>query len=143
MRVQALLIAAIGLLTGADDAVQKEYQRFEGTWLFASIEMDGMKLPLEQFKDSKLVVMPGGKFTMVAGPTTYGGTFKVDTSKTPRHIDVTFTEGPEKGKTLLGIYELEGETYKLCMADTGKDRPTAFASKPGSGHVLEVFKRQK
>jgi uncharacterized protein (TIGR03067 family) len=74
---------------------------------------------------------------------TYRGTFKLDLSKKPKEIDVVFTEGPEKGKTSLGIYELEGDVYKVCIGLTGKKRPTEFISKPGSGHVLEVLKRQK
>jgi uncharacterized protein (TIGR03067 family) len=30
-------------------------------------------------------------------------------------IDVTFKEGPEKGKTRRGIYVLEGDTHKICF----------------------------
>jgi hypothetical protein len=44
---------------------------------------------------------------------------------------------------MLGIYELDGDTYKLCGDMQGKSRPTEFAVKPGSGFVLEVLKREK
>jgi uncharacterized protein (TIGR03067 family) len=67
----------------------------------------------------------------------------VHPSAHPKTIDVTFTEGPEKGKSSYGIYELEGDTYRVCIGLTGKPRPTDFASTPGSGHVLEVLKREK
>ena len=49
----------------------------------------------------------------------------------------------ENDKTKLGIYELDGDTYKFCLAPAGKPRPTEFTSKEGSGHSLGVSKREK
>jgi hypothetical protein len=39
-----------------------------------------------------------------------------------------------------GIYELNGDTLKSCVASPGKERPTEFSAKAGSGHTLRVFK---
>jgi len=41
------------------------------------------------------------------------------------------------------IYELEGDTYKVCMALEGHPRPTEFVTRPGNGHVFEILKREK
>jgi len=73
---------------------------------------------------------------------TYEGTFKVDAARTPRTLDLLFTEGPEKGNTALGIYELDGDTWKLCLSVTAKTRPKEFATKAGSGYALETLKRE-
>ena len=44
----------------------------------------------------------------------------------------------------LGIYEFSGsDNFKTCWSPAGKERPTTFASKEGSGHLLFVFKREK
>jgi len=67
----------------------------------------------------------------------------VDVAKKPKQLDITFTDGPDKGKTTLAIYELEDDTYKVCIDVGEKGRPTEFASKKGSGHVLQVLKREK
>jgi uncharacterized protein (TIGR03067 family) len=133
-----------GLWAGAaeEDAAQKEYARFEGAWKFVSIEIEGKNMPEKFFKGSRLI-LKGPQFTYQEGGTTYKGTYKVDVSKKPNQIDMTFTEGPEKDKTMVGIYELDGDTYRVCVNPTGKGRPTEFASKPGSGHVLEVLNRVK
>jgi len=139
--LRSLLVLVVAVAPAAraeEDPAAKEYARFEGTWKFASVEAEGQKLPEAQFKDSRLV-LKGRSFTF----TEAGATYKVDLGKSPKQIDITFLEGPEKGKTMLGIYELEGDTYKVCLGLTGKSRPTAFVSKPGSGHVLEVLKRVK
>ena len=42
-----------------------------------------------------------------------------------------------------GIYELDGDTLKVCYAIDGGKRPAEFKAKPGSKHVLIVFKRLK
>lgn len=139
-----MILGVVFLLAAADatDEVKKEVARFEGTWKFVSVEMEKMKLPEEALKHPRLKI-EGDKFTVSEENISQSGTFKVDPSKKPKTIDVTFTDGPEKGKTSLGIYELEGDTYKICVDPEGKSRPTEFAIKPGSGHILEVLKREK
>jgi uncharacterized protein (TIGR03067 family) len=127
----------------ADDAVKKELARFEGTWKFVSIESEKEKISEEALKHPRLKIM-GDKFNVTEDENnSYGGTFKVDPTKKPKTIDVTFTTGPEKGKTSLGIYELEGDNYKVCIDPEGKSRPAEFAVKPGSGFYLEVLKREE
>jgi uncharacterized protein (TIGR03067 family) len=143
-----VLIAAAGpLLAGdkpAEDAVRKELQKFEGTWRITSLEMEGMKLPDDQVKQmAARLIIQGDQFTFKDPVSIHKGTFKVDPGKKPKQIDITFTEGPEKGKGIQGIYKLEGDTYTLCASIAGKERPVEFASKPGSGHVLEVLKREQ
>ena len=50
---------------------------------------------------------------------------------------------PAKGVTLKGIYKFEGETLTICYSGIGKERPTEFASKAGSGAMLFVQKKEK
>lgn len=144
MRLRLLIMVAAGIVLAADvkEEMQKEHQRFEGTWRFISLDAEGMKLGEEALMAYKLI-LKGKDFTMQAPEATYKGTYKVDVSKMPKTIDVMFTEGPEKGNTSLGIYELTDDTYKVCIGLTGKDRPTEFVSKPGSGHVIEILEREK
>jgi uncharacterized protein (TIGR03067 family) len=140
----AFWLVACGLLLGADSAdraIKEELERLRGTWKFVAVDQDGTKVPEALFKNARLICK-GDHFGYVVGETATAGTFRVDPAKKPKTIDVTFTEGPEKGNTTLGIYELEGDTYRICIS-LGKDRPTEFISKPNSGHVLEVLKREK
>jgi uncharacterized protein (TIGR03067 family) len=145
MRSCCLLAATALCLIAAqkpDDAVKKELAKLQGTWKFISLEAGGNKLPEDNYKDAVLLI-EGDKHTTKHGPVTYSGTLKIDPSKKPKTIDVHFTDGPEKGKTSFGIYELDGETLKICIGLVDKPRPSEFASKAGSGHVLEVLKREK
>ena len=51
----------------------------------------------------------------------------------------------EKGEPIPGIYRLEGDTLKICIADyPGKQRPTEFKAKgPKNGQGLIILKRAK
>jgi len=53
-----------------------------------------------------------------------------------------FKSGPETGKTSLAIFELDGDTWRLCLTVTATTRPTSFATASGSGLALETLRRQ-
>jgi uncharacterized protein (TIGR03067 family) len=60
----------------------------------------------------------------------------------PGAITATVTEGGDKGKTALGIYELGDKTRKVCLASPGAARPTRFESPKGSKWALFLTHRQ-
>ena len=86
-------------------------------------------------------MIQGSQFTSLNMGAEYSGKMVVDPSASPRTFDLLFETGPESGKRSLGIYELDGDTWKICLGLTGKNRPTKFASAPGTGHALEILKR--
>ena len=146
MMQTAVLVLTAGLsLTAGDgnkELLDMDYAKLEGTWQVVSLEVDGMMIPKETIKNSKLIIK-SKEFTMKENIATYKGTFSIDPSKKPKTIDIKFTEGPENGNTSLGIYELDGDDLKLCLSVTTKERPTEFTAKPKSGHGFEVLKREK
>ena len=80
---------------------------------------------------------------MDAGETRDRGSVKLDPAATPKAMDITGTDGPNKGKTLLAIYELDGDRLKICYDLSGKNRPTAFQTTNGSLLFLVTYQRQK
>jgi uncharacterized protein (TIGR03067 family) len=123
-------------------AIQSELKRFEAKWRFVSIEIEGRPVPEEAFKEDSLV-LKGKKYTMTVHGRSTSGAFKIDPTVTPKAIDITITDGPSKDKTAKGIYELEGDTQKICVAAPGQPRPTEFISKPDSGSVIQVLRRER
>jgi uncharacterized protein (TIGR03067 family) len=129
----------------ADDKVDvaQEAKKFQGTWTIESSVTGGQEIPRDQLKDF-IVIYEGDKHTVKVGDKVIQvGTQKIDPSKSPKTIDVTMTEGPNKGAVMLGIYEFEGDTMKACFDPQGKKRPTEFKSTPGSQNFLNVHKRVK
>jgi uncharacterized protein (TIGR03067 family) len=48
-----------------------------------------------------------------------------------------------KGQVVVGIYELDGDTLRVCLPEpgTGKERPTEFSGK--QGRSLTIYERRK
>jgi len=140
-----LLIPAVVLLLAAEeakDAAKKELEKFTGTWQAMSIEHDGKEAAAEAVKDVKLVVK-GEHYTLFTAKDTIKGTHKLNPTKKPKQIDALRSEGPNAGETLKGIYTLDNDTFKVCFAPPGKERPTEFSTKTGGGSRLLVLKRGK
>ena len=138
-----LAILFTATLVAADDKAdaKKEADKLKGTWKFTSLEMDG-KSVIPPGGESPTITFEGEKFTVKAGTTVVqAGTQKLVGGKKPNTVDATVTEGEGKGTTMLGIYEVDGDTLKACFDPTGKKRPTEFKSPAGSGYMLVVAKR--
>jgi uncharacterized protein (TIGR03067 family) len=149
MRISLVaLFCAVGFAASgapADDKADlaKEVQKFQGAWTFESSEAGGQALPADALK-GLVLTFEGDRHTVKKGDDVIqAGAQKLDPSKSPKAIDVTMTEGPSKGMVLLGIYEIDGDTLKVCFDLTGKKRPTEFKSPPGSENFVNVHKRVK
>lgn len=145
MRRHALLALAAGCLIAvtatADD---KDLAKLDGTWAIQSVEVGGTKFPDEALKNFPgPLTIKGGKWTLKAGEQQQTGTFTADAGKKPAQMDVKPTDGPNAGKTLPAIYQLDGDTLKVCYAPPEKERPTAFDTKDKPGYALIVYKREK
>lgn len=151
MRIHALLVLTIILLAlGRDvradeeDAVKRELQALKGTWTLVSREADGKKLGEEELKGVVATRDEEGNVSVRRGDQVlYEANGKIDPTKKPKTVDVTYTAGPNKGQVLLGIYETDGDTHRVCIAQAGGARPTEFSAKAGSGQILVVYKREK
>ena len=138
------LSAAGGPGALADDKadVENELKKFQGTWTFESVEAGGKKLPIDPFK-GMTVTFEGDKYSVKMGDMVVeAATLKLDPSKSPRPFDSTVTEGPNKGKVYLAIYEISGDTLKVCFDPEGKKRPTEFKGESGA-QTLVIHKRVK
>jgi uncharacterized protein (TIGR03067 family) len=139
----AVGFAASGALADGKADVEKETKKFQGTWTIESSVTGGIEIPADQLKGF-IVTFEGAKHTLKFEDKVFQvGTQKIDPSKSPKTIDVTMTEGPSKGAVMLGIYEFDGDTLKVCFDPQGKQRPTEFKSAPGSQNFVNVHKRVK
>ena len=118
--------------------------KYEGTWQVVSLEIDGNKTDEQDAKKITVVNEADGKWRLeVDGKVIARGTSEIDPTKKPKAIDLTETEGDDKGKTALGIYEIGDDERKVCYAKAGMERPDDFSAPAGSGRILAVLKRLK
>jgi uncharacterized protein (TIGR03067 family) len=138
------IVTAILVLIGAgnvQDATNNEMAKLEGEWSMVSGEANGFPMPKETVKGGKRVAKDGETAITFEGQVYFKAKYRIDPTKKPKAIDYVMTEGPTKGKTHLGIYELNGTTVTFCFAAPGKDRPTEFTAKEGSRRTLSVWRR--
>ncbi len=136
-----VLVVAAPADGGEQDAVKKEMAKFQGTWKFVSMEVEGKKSADEAI-NKYTVVFKGDQWTVSEGEKVAAQvTFKVDPTKKPKTVDLV---DAGKGRLIRGIYSLEGDKLTVCDRGSEKgDRPTEFATKPSSGLVLIVLERVK
>ncbi len=131
------VVCAPALAWAGDNQADKA--KLQGAWVTVSLVDKGTAEKEGKVKMLKLI-FKGDKYIYQLGATTFTATFKLDATAKPRSIDVTFEEGPIKGKTMKAIYALDGDELKICGGDK---RPTEFTATKEAGTILFTFKREK
>ncbi len=144
--MQSLGWMVIGVLAfgGGDDislAIKKDKASLQGTWKVTSSVSKGVKAPPEEifliFRGDAILIREDGK-------TAENFSFLLDPTKKPKEIDLTLKVGAQKGRVDRGIYQIDGDTLRICI-QSNKDapRPGEFASPPNSELWLVILQRTK
>ena len=120
--------------------LSSDLSKLQGTWRVAALRMDGRAIPPAEFARAEIVVT-GDRFTSTGMGAVYDGTLQLRPRTKPKGLDMLFGSGHAAGVRNVGIYALEGNTWRLCFATRGTKRPARFASRPGSGIALETLTR--
>jgi len=110
----------------------------EGTWVIVKAELGGQKLPDQGIKGTKLILTEGRYQLQIDQ-----GEYKLYPAEKIKAMDIIGREGPNKGKSFLAIYELQGDTLKICYDLAGKIRPTQFKTEAGTKQFLVIYQREK
>ena len=128
--VLALLAAAAGAADDADDlkSLQGKWKPIEANLGDNIIDKEVLNKATVEFADDKYSILIGDK--------TEKGALKLNPKAFPKQMDIFPTEGPNNGKTLWAIYQLEGEILTVCYSLTPTVRPENF--EPDSNTLLLV-----
>jgi len=136
------LVLVLAAARHADAADAKDGDAVQGTWLPATAELGGKPFP-EGVRKTVTLTIRGDQYAVTVGKSPDRGTVKLDPSASPKALDVTGTEGPNKGKAFPAIYRLDGDTLEICYDLSGKSRPTEFKTTEGTRLFLVTYKREK
>jgi uncharacterized protein (TIGR03067 family) len=155
MSARIVLLTAVGLLLAGfgpattagdkdkkEDAVKQDLKLLEGDWVLDTFETNGKPVAADKIKNIKLTIA-GDRYMVDFGGKPLELSFKIDPSQKPKAMDLIVTKDDKKVVT-PGIYEVSTDTFRLCRpTEAGKERPTTFATKEGSGLALATYKRAK
>jgi uncharacterized protein (TIGR03067 family) len=129
--------ASISSTRSIDDATA-----VQGNWQPAQAELAGKPMPDAVLKTISLQ-LDNGKYAVLVGAQPDRGTYTLDSATKPKSMTITGTEGPNNGKTFPAIYELKGDTLRVCYDLSGAKHPTAFKSAAGTMLYLVTYNRKK
>jgi len=137
------LILGLGWLfcaaLGADNDEAAMRKKLVGTWRGFAVEGTGEKpdqgpVKLElTITEKEIGAIKDGKEDMGAGAYT------MDLNQSPMWLEGTRTRGAGPKGPYLGIFTLEGDTLKWCVANPRYPRPTEFRTV--KGQFLLILKR--
>lgn len=124
-------LAAVSLVATSDNGIHPDMiDRFliQGTWELVSAADDGRA----QASDGNRIVVQGDEWT--AGSLKFK--YRFWATERPKRIDWVCQKQVWKG-----IYDLTGDTMRLCVSPPDQPRPTEFVTKPGDRRQLHVRRR--
>ena len=111
-----------------------DVKNIQGTWKVTYVEDSGRVGQIQQPDGQEIdtqFVFDGSKLTMVMNGQSNEANFSLAPRTTPKWINIT-----QGDRTKPGIYELEGDTLRICLSEGNDQRPTAFDSQPDSPNDL-------
>lgn len=135
----SLAFAVASILCAADS--NDDFKGIQGKWKPVTAVLAGRPMPDEVVKSISLK-LEDGKYEVFVGEHPDRGTYTLDAQTQPKSITVVGTEGPNHGRTFPAIYELRGETLRICYDLSGAKRPTEFRSVADTKLYLVTYRRQ-
>jgi len=126
-----------------EDPAGKDLNKLQGTWVIEAITQEGKDTP-ETLREIKRYTIKGDQWRVSfkgAEKPLFELRIKMDPRSKPKTIDYI----GQKTDTVImrAIYELEGDTLKVCFPVGAGDRPKEFKSEAGSKSGIILYKRVK
>jgi uncharacterized protein (TIGR03067 family) len=143
-----IMLAVAGGVVLADAKADADLEKIQGAWDIKSLEVNGKKLPAPEEGGGAFVFSKGKKAVMKEkGQADRNGTFKIDSSKSPKELDlIGHLMGPKTDKdteVIPCIYQLDGDTLRIAVMAEGPKagRPSGFDSKKAA--ILTLTRQKK
>ena len=141
--VRLFILSCAVLFQGTNHLWADDLKEMQGVWNPVSAELGSQRLSADQLKSMRLKIQDGN-YEVVVGDKADRGTLKIADDAKPPSLDIVGTEGPNKGKTILAIYDLKGDTLRICYALSKETkRPTEFKTGGIDSVFLVTYKRVK
>lgn len=103
---------------GTAKSASEDQERIQGTWEFVTLTTG----PRDSIDFSQ------ERVTFRVRENSVAGTFALDSTTQPKHIDLSFAGNPDGVLAPQGIYKFQTDLLVICLATTDGFRPTEFKS---------------
>jgi RNA polymerase sigma factor (sigma-70 family) len=123
-------------------AIRLDAARLQGGWNVVEQEQNGRVLTDELLLGSHMTFIFAGNQllsrTFFPDGKQFGDDleFALDPTRSPKTIEIR-----KKDERILGIYELDGDSLKICVCRKPGARPAGFKTGMGGDEILQVLKR--
>lgn len=132
----ALYAAALVAAEPAD-----ELKKLQGTWQPVSAAVGDNALPPETLAHIQLEIADG-RYTATVGESVDKGAIRIDPRQSPKAIDLVCDTASDDRKTVLAIYELDGDRLTICYSLEAGVRPTELKTGGSTQRVLVAYQRK-
>jgi uncharacterized protein (TIGR03067 family) len=134
----------LGESVAQSPAAERDYELLSGTWQLTRGVVNGKPVPASVARNTILITDRNTfRFPKASGIGTHpAGHFTVNPNTRPKQVDSIAEGGPNAGQLTRGIYEIiDASRERACWGPPGGPRPTDFKSSPGSGRILQYWKK--
>jgi uncharacterized protein (TIGR03067 family) len=142
-RVIAFLWVGMALMVavahGGDD--KKGAAKLDGAWTATSWRRGDAEIGKDKVDTELVFNKDTYEFPNGINRISKKGSIKIDAAK--GSIDFMPADGFAKGKTLLGIFKVDGDKLTLCFTSAGNERPKEFKTDDRSTVLATYIKKKK
>lgn len=138
------MLACHAFLVSGAEQPKAELRKPNGVWKPIAAVLGGVRLPKASL-NAITVRIQGAAYevTVLGEKEPDQGTSTLDESTTPKRMTITSTNGPNRGKTFLAIYEMKDDrSLRVCYDLSGKQFPKEFKAPKGTELYLVGYRRQ-
>src|SRR4051812_30222090 len=110
-RLLAICFVSLFVAVASAEQPSNDLKALQGSWMLISSWDNGDQVPAE-LSQGIAVEIKGDKYVENVNGRSSVASLKIDPSKKPKWFDWTWTSGPLKGISFIGVYELQGDTLK-------------------------------
>ena len=127
----------------AEDAAKKDLAAMQGPWILTGLEADGKDAAPAKLEGTTLTIK-GDIYLLKTKSQSHEVRLKLDASKAPKHVNMTFLDGANKDKTLEGIYEVKDGTLRIARGLLpDQRRPEQFATWPNTSYFVMTWTKKE
>lgn len=122
-------------------AGKNEPAALQGVWLAKSATMAGKAVPGEIVQQLRLEIR-GREYVVMTSAGPDEGLLEIDDQANPKRMRIIGQRGPNKDRTVLAVFEVQGNRLKISYLMRGTDYPADFTSTAENKHFVVEYERK-